>query len=188
MSATLPKGPARLDQIGRRILNSLADHVAVDTAAVARELGASEEVVRVRLQAMRDGGLVQGFRVQVDARQLGQSFEFLVTGVPSEHTDRGALERLCSDPQVTRAFGLASTHSVAFTVVGGDLAATRAHALALAARAGLRQAQAALVVTTFEDRAGGLPPALMAMAPAAQVAPGPAQVSISDTSALEVEA
>lgn len=166
MDAAAPaKKPARLDLIGRRILRSLADHVEVDTAAMARRLGASEEVVRVRLQAMRESGIVQGFRLRLDTRQLGQSFEFLVTGVPSERTDRDALAGLCSDPQVTRVLGLASTHSVAFTVIGDDLAATRSHGLALATRAGLRQPHAALVVTTFEDRSGGLPPAMLVSAP-----------------------
>ena len=189
MAATTPaKTPARLDQIGRRILRSLADHVAVDTAAIARELGASEEVVRARLQAMREGGLVQGFRLRVDARQLGQSYEFLVTGVPSGRTDRGALSGLCADPQVTRAFGLASTHSVAFTVVGDDLAATRAHGLALAARAGLGQAQAALVVATFEDRAGGLPPAMLGAAVSLSEAGSPAPAAAAVEAAIPVEA
>lgn len=157
---TPPKTPARLDLVGKRILRGLAEHVVVDTAALARDLGASEPAVRDRLRAMQEAGLVQGFQVRVDARQLGESFEYLVTGVPTERTDRAALARLCADPQVTRVLGLASSHSIAFTVVGRDLATTRAHGLSLAEKAGLRQPQAAMVLTTFEDRAGALPPAV----------------------------
>jgi DNA-binding Lrp family transcriptional regulator len=175
MSPSVHKTPARLDQIGKRVLRSLAAHVEVDVAAVALELGASEQVVRDRLRSMRESGLVQGFTVRVDARRLGESFEFLVTGAPSERTDRAALSRLCSDPQVTRAFGLASAHSVAFTVVGRDLAETRAHGMALAAKAGLRQPQAAMVVATFEDRASGLASALAG--PEAVEAPAVAPVA-----------
>lgn len=185
-----PKSPARLDLIGKRVLRALADHVDVDAAAVARSVGASEEVVRARLRTMREAGLVQGFRLRVDARQLGPSFEFLVTGAPSERTDRGALDALCADPQVTRAFGLASAHSVAFTVVGRDLAATRAHGLALAGRAGLRQPQAAMVVATFRDEAGGPAPVLLgdAPVPVAQAAPAapPVAPAVPAVSLLEL--
>ncbi|MEK6974827.1 MAG: Lrp/AsnC family transcriptional regulator [Candidatus Thermoplasmatota archaeon] len=151
----------RIDQVSKRILRSLPDHVAVDSATLAKELDIAEDVVRARLRTMREHGLVQGFRLRVDARQLGQSFEFLVTGTPGDRTDRDALDRLCTDPQVTRAFGLASAHSVAFTVVGRDLATTRAHALDLAGRVGLGQVQAILVIATFTDRAGGFVPALL---------------------------
>lgn len=155
-----PNSP-RIDQLGKRILRSLPEHAEVDCAAVAKDLDVAEAVVRARLRTMRDSGLLQGFRLRVDARQVGQSFEFLVTGTPGDRTDRAALDGLCMDPQVTRAFGLASAHSVAFTVVGRDLATTRAHALELAERAGLRQAQAILVISTFTDRAGGFVPALL---------------------------
>lgn len=170
MTHTPPKTPARLDLVGKRILCSLAEHVVVDTAALARGLGASEPAVRERLHAMREAGLLQGFQVRLDARQLGETFEFLVTGAPTERTDRGALQRLCADPQVTRVLGLASSHSIAFTVVGRELAATRAHGLDLAAKAGLRQPQAAMVLTTFEDRAGSVPPSLGIAAPAREPA------------------
>lgn len=158
MTQTLiPKSPARLDLVGKRILRSLAEHLVVDTASLARGLGASEPAVRDRLQAMREAGLVQGFQVRVDSRRLGESFEFLVTGAPTQRTDRAALARLCADAQVTRAFSLASSHSIAYTVVGSDMAQARAHGLALAEQAGLRQPQAALVLTTFEDRTGTVP-------------------------------
>jgi DNA-binding Lrp family transcriptional regulator len=175
------KSPARLDQIGKRVLRSLSGHVEVDVAAVARELGATEQVVRERLRSMKESGLVQGFTVRIDARQMGETFEFLVTGAPTERTDKAALARLCADPQVTRAFGLASAHSVAFTVVGNDLAATRSHGMALAAQAGLRTPQAAMVVATFQDRASGLAsvlsgPDAVPATPAA--APAPAVVAV----------
>lgn len=182
-SISVHKSPARLDQIGKRVLRSLSSHVEVDVAAVARDLGATEQVVRERLRSMKESGLVQGFTVRVDARQMGESFEFLVTGAPTERTDKAALAKLCADPQVTRAFGLASAHSVAFTVVGNDLAATRAHGMALAAQVGLRQPQAAMVVATFQDRASGLAsvlagsepaPAAPSMAPAVVAVPASA--------------
>jgi DNA-binding Lrp family transcriptional regulator len=172
-SPSVHKSPARLDQIGKRVLRSLADHVEVDVAAVARDLGAAEQVVRERLRSMRESGLVQGFTVRLDSRQLGECFEFLVTGAPTERTDKAALARLCADPQVTRAFGLASAHSVAFTVVGRDLAEARAHGMALAAQAGLRQPQAAMVIATFHDRANGVAPAFADAAPAAPVVAAP---------------
>jgi DNA-binding Lrp family transcriptional regulator len=186
-SPSVHKTPVRLDQIGKRVLRSLAGHVEVDVPAVARELGAAEQVVRERLRSMRESGLVQGFTVRLDARQMGECFEFLVTGAPTERTDRAALARLCADPQVTRAFGLASAHSVAFTVVGRDLVGTRAHGMALAAQAGLRQPQAAMVVTTFHDRANGIAQALagepveaavMAPLPAAAAAPAAPPVAM----------
>lgn len=185
---THPKTPARLDLVGKRILRNLAEHVVVDTAALARDLGASEPAVRDRLRAMQEAGLVQGFQVRVDARQLGESFEFLVTGAPTERTDRAALTRLCADPQVTRVLGLASNHSIAFTVVGRELATTRSHGLALAEQAGLRQSQAAMVLTTFEDRAGALPGGMGLAEPERAVTLDPAVTLGSDATLATVEA
>lgn len=152
--------------MGKRVLGRLAENLCVDTAALARELGASESVVRARVDELLGAGVVQGFALRLDAKRLGQSFEFLVTGAPTERTDRAALARLCDNGFVTRVFGLASAHSVAFTVRGDDQGATRARGLELAQAAGLARAQAVLIVTTFQDRAASLVPPGVATASA----------------------
>lgn len=142
-----------MDQLAKRILRRLSSHVLVDAGAVAKEVGATEEVVRQRVAAMREGGLLQGFEVRLDATRLGRQYEFLVSGAPTPGTDGQAIARLCTNGDVTRVFSLASAHSVAFTIVGKDAAATQRRAMALAEQAGLRQAQAVLVINTFQDRA-----------------------------------
>jgi len=152
-----PTAHVPVDQISKRILRFLASNVALDVVAIARQVGANEEVVRHRLGTLQDGGVLQGLSVRIDSSRLGHSYEFLVSGAAGATTDRQAIDRLCATGDVTRVFGLASSRSLAFTVVGNDAAATQERALALARDAGLVQPQAVLIVTTFQDRAGAVP-------------------------------
>ncbi|HJQ93028.1 MAG TPA: Lrp/AsnC family transcriptional regulator [Candidatus Thermoplasmatota archaeon] len=149
-----PASRVPMDQLSKRILRCLATNVAPDVGAIAKDVGANEDVVRHRLGTLQDCGVLRGFNVRLDHNLLGQSYEFLVSGVASQGTDKQAIGRLCSATEVTRVFGLASSRSVAFTVVGADPAATQARAMALAQEAGLVQPQAVLIVNTFHDGAG----------------------------------
>jgi DNA-binding Lrp family transcriptional regulator len=151
-----PPARAPLDQIAKRILASVATNF-LDASAIARHIGASEEVVRHRLAAMQETGVLRGLQPRVDPAALGEGFEYLVSGVPTAQTDRQAIDRLCGAAGVTRVFGMASRHSVAFTVRGGDSAGTQGRALELAKGAGLVQAQAVLIVNTFHDGATAWP-------------------------------
>lgn len=152
--ALRPPVRAPVDQVGKRILSHIAHRFTPDAAAIARDIGAREEVVRDRLQAMRASGLLRGVDLRMDPAALGPSYEYLVSGVPSGDTDRAAIERLCHAPGVTRVFGLASSHSVAFTIRGPDAAAAQARGMELARSAGLAQVQAVMVVNTFHDKTG----------------------------------
>lgn len=187
-----PSKRVPMDQMGKRILRGLSSHVLVDVGAVAKEVGATEEVVRARLAAMREGGLLQGFEVRLDAARLERQYEFLVSGAPTPGTDGQALARLCASGDVTRVFSLASAHSVAFTLVGKDATATRRRAMELAEQAGLRQAQAVLVINTFQDRAAaavadslGIGPHAAHLGEAGALAAPPAQpfVAVAGTAA-----
>ncbi|MCA1812041.1 MAG: Lrp/AsnC family transcriptional regulator [Halobacteriales archaeon] len=155
---------APLDQIAKRILSSVATNF-LDAAAIARHIGASEEVVRHRLASLQEAGVLRGLHPRVDPAALGESYEVLVSGVPTAQTDRQAIDRLCGAAGVTRVFGMAARHSVAFTVRGSDPAAAQGRALELARGAGLVQAQATLIVNTFHD-GGTAWPTLPALPPA----------------------
>ncbi|HUR63812.1 MAG TPA: Lrp/AsnC family transcriptional regulator [Candidatus Thermoplasmatota archaeon] len=150
-AATPPSPRAPLDQVAKRILASIATPAALDVAAIAKRAGASEEVVRHRLAAMQEAGVLRGLHARVDPALLGETYEYLVSGVASAATDRPAIERLCSAPGVTRVFGMAARHSVAFTVRGAS-AQAQDHGLGLARAAGLLQPQAVLIVNTFHDQ------------------------------------
>ena len=147
-----PRAP--VDQVGKRILAHIAQSFAPDTSAIARDIGAREEVVRDRIAAMRASGLLRGIDLRVDPDVLGTRYEYLVSGVPTGTTDREAIARLCTQNGVTRVFGLASSHSVAFTLRGADAAQTQARGLELARAAGLLHTQAVMIVSTFHDRTG----------------------------------
>jgi DNA-binding Lrp family transcriptional regulator len=149
-----PASRVPLDQVAKRILASLATPAALDPAAIARSIGASESVVRQRLTAMQEAGVLRGLNPRIDPAALGEAYEYLVSGVPTAETDRPAIDRLCAAPGVTRVFGMASRHSVAFTVRGQASAQTQDRALGLARAAGLVQAQAVLIVNTFHDQNG----------------------------------
>lgn len=148
------KARARVDQVGKRILTHIARTFSPDTSAIARDIGAREEVVRARIAAMQESGLLRGVDLRVDPDILGQRYEYLVSGVPTGTTDREAIQRLCAAAGVTRVFGLASSHGVAFTVRGQDAKETEARGIALANSAGLSHTQAVLIVNTFHDRTG----------------------------------
>jgi DNA-binding Lrp family transcriptional regulator len=145
---------APVDQVGKRILAHIAQSFTPDASAIARDIGAREEVVRDRIAAMRESGLLRGIDLRVDPDVLGQRFEYLVSGVPTGTTDRAAISRLCTTPGVTRVFGLASSHSVAFTIRGNDPAQVQQRGLELARVAGLLHTQAVMIVSTFHDRTG----------------------------------
>jgi DNA-binding Lrp family transcriptional regulator len=129
-------------------------NVSLDASAIARHIGASEEVVRHRIAAMQQAGVLRGINPRIDPAALGHRYEYLVSGVPTAQTNRQAIESLCSASDVTRVFGMASHHSVAFTVLGGEMAKTQDRALELARAAGLVQAQAVMIVNTFHDQSG----------------------------------
>lgn len=152
-----PPSPQRapLDRIAKRILASISTNV-VDACAIGKLIGASEEVVRHRLAAMQEAGVLRGLHPRVDPALLGEAYECLVSGVPTDQTSRHAIDHLCSSAGVTRVFGMAAQHSLAFTVRGSDLATTQDRGLALARAAGLMQAQAVPIVNTFHDH-GGMP-------------------------------
>jgi|SRR5688572_10206230 len=140
------------DQVSRRILHHLASRADVDAQAVAQAVGVSEEVARSRLAAMAKAGLLGGVEVRLPADLAARTSEHLVSGIPGGATDRRAIERLCGAPGVTRVFGLAAPHSIAFTLQSGDAAEGRERALALAREAGLSQPTAVLVLSTLQDR------------------------------------
>ena len=149
--------PAPIDRVAKRILGHIAANLEFEPAAIARSIGASEEVVRDRLQAMRSQGVLRGVDLRVAPQVAGTQFEYLVSGVPTPETDRRAIDRLCGEGGVTRVFAMASSHSVAFTVRGRDPSATQARAVELARGAGLQQVQAVLIVNTFRDQTGYVP-------------------------------
>ncbi|HET6399265.1 MAG TPA: Lrp/AsnC family transcriptional regulator [Candidatus Thermoplasmatota archaeon] len=156
METATPAGRPKLDQVSRRILAHLAAAVPLDAAAIGQAIGASEQVVAERLRRLVDGGVVAGPGIRVNPAALGEQYEVLVSGAPTAATDRDVISRLCRTPGVTRVFGLASSHALAFTVAGPDPAAAQAQAQELARSAGLADARSALIVSTFRD-APGLP-------------------------------
>ncbi|HEX2065756.1 MAG TPA: Lrp/AsnC family transcriptional regulator [Candidatus Thermoplasmatota archaeon] len=157
-TAPSSRSPAPLDQVSKRILGALTTPGALDAAAIASRVGASEAVVRQRLAALQEAGVLRGLAPRIDPAALGQAYEVLVSGVPTTGTDRPAIERLCAAAGVTRVFGMASRHSVAFTVRGDAPAQAQDRGLDLARAAGLVQAQAVLIVNTFHDQGAALWP------------------------------
>ncbi|MHB8633655.1 MAG: Lrp/AsnC family transcriptional regulator [Thermoplasmatota archaeon] len=150
--AKAPRVP--MDRVARQILSHLSRHPDFDATRIAQTIGAKEEVVRQRLGAMVQGGVLRGVHLDLNPDAIGMAYEFLLMGMPTSNTDRGAIDRLCGATGVTRVFGVASSHSVVFTVRGTDAAETQVRGLQLANEAGLAQARAIMIVNTFRDRPG----------------------------------
>ncbi len=146
-----------VDMISRRLLALLADGGALDIEALARQVGASPEVVAHRLQALRDNGVLMGMSARVDPSKLGRPLEVFALASSTTRTTSQHLEALAADPSVTRVFTLASRNSVAFTVGGEDAESIRIRIDQLAAAAGLADVEHSLIVRTWlDDAAHGL--------------------------------
>lgn len=139
------------DLVTRKVLEALVQDPRADPVTLAGAVGATPEVVATRIQRLKDQGILQGYRIDLDAEKLGFAYEVLVTAVPSSATDRAALERLRDGPGVTRLFTLAAGRSVAFTLCGLGLASVQEEASALAREAGLRDVEVTLILDTLHD-------------------------------------
>ncbi len=140
-----------LDGISKQVLDALVADPRADGDVLAQRLGVQPDVVRSRIDRMRDSGVLRGFSVRLDSEALGVPHEMMVTAAPTDQTTRERLEALCAEPGVTRVWTLASRNSIAFTLRGADADRLQRRAADLAGTAGLADVTTTLVVDTLHD-------------------------------------
>jgi Lrp/AsnC family leucine-responsive transcriptional regulator len=66
-----PSGKSLLDETNRRILDVLTENPRTSTSELARAVGMSAPAVRERVTRLEDGGVIRGYRLDVDPAALG---------------------------------------------------------------------------------------------------------------------
>jgi DNA-binding Lrp family transcriptional regulator len=84
---------AHLDDLAVRVLNRLQEHIPLvprPYAAVAAELGASEEEVLDRTRAMKETGIIRQLSAIFDTRALGYQSSLVASRYPLDRLEAGA--------------------------------------------------------------------------------------------------
>ena len=61
----------QLDNLDRGILNALLQNARTAYAELAKQFNVSPGTIHVRVEKMRQAGIILGTRVEIDPRQLG---------------------------------------------------------------------------------------------------------------------
>lgn len=61
----------RIDNLDKSILSALMDNARTSYAELAKRFGVSAGTIHVRVEKMKEAGIIEGTRVQVSAKRLG---------------------------------------------------------------------------------------------------------------------
>ena len=61
----------RIDNLDQAILTALMDNARLPYAELAKQLAVSPGTIHVRVEKMKQAGIIEGTRVQVNAKKLG---------------------------------------------------------------------------------------------------------------------
>ncbi|MEM8547272.1 MAG: Lrp/AsnC family transcriptional regulator [Pseudomonadota bacterium] len=97
-----------IDETDQSILALLLDNAATSKAEIARQVGLAPSVVSERVRRLEAQGVIRGYEVRLDAKQLGKpllAFVFVTDVKPSRGFDTAAA--------LTRVRGLEELHKIA---------------------------------------------------------------------------
>jgi DNA-binding Lrp family transcriptional regulator len=78
MGANRPVGPNDLDATDRAILTALAGDARISNARLAERVGVAPSTCLVRVRALRERGVIQGFHAELDLAALGRPLQAMV--------------------------------------------------------------------------------------------------------------
>lgn len=121
---TTPKAESRkpktpLDDLDRAILNEIQSHfplVARPFAEMGKKVGASEEEVLARVQAMHDAGIIRRIGANFTSRKLGYTSTLCAARVPPEKLEHFA-SVVNRYPGVTHNYLRKHRYNVWFTLI-----------------------------------------------------------------------
>jgi len=108
-----------LDDLDKAILNEIQSHfplVSRPYAEVAGRVGASEDEVLIRVQAMYDAGVIRRIGANFTSRKLGYTSTLCAAGVPPEQLER-FVETVNRYPGVTHNYLRRHRYNVWFTLI-----------------------------------------------------------------------
>ena len=104
------KNPPPLDGTDLAILTVLADEGRLTNAAIANRVGIAESTCANRIRTLRDNGVIEGFRAELNLAALGRPIEAIVKVRLSSHNRDNVMsfhESLRTMPGVLTAFHVA---------------------------------------------------------------------------------
>lgn len=113
----------RPDDIDERILAVLSRDARASFGAIGNQVGLSAPAVKRRVDRLRSTGVIQGFTVRVDAKQLGQAVEAFVELFCEGKVSPDRLRVMVAGvPQVQSAYTVAGDADALLHVVATDMA------------------------------------------------------------------
>jgi DNA-binding Lrp family transcriptional regulator len=109
-SAAPAKNPPPLDDTDLEILTVLVDEGRLTNAAIAHRVGIAESTCANRIRALRDQGVIEGFRAHLNLAALGRPIEAIVKVRLSSHNRDNVMsfhDSLARMPGVLAAFHVA---------------------------------------------------------------------------------
>lgn len=115
-----------IDEIDRKILQSLERDGRISNAALAQHVGLSQSACLRRVQSLEEAGVIKGYRAVLDRSKLDGGLKVIVTVGLARHrkTDQQAFERaMLAAPQVRECHNVSGAVEYLLHVEVRDLAA-----------------------------------------------------------------
>lgn len=107
-----------IDNLDRMILRALMANARRSYAEIAKENGVSPATVHVRVEKMRQAGVITGAQLQVNAKRLGYDVTCFIGIILQQAGDYPkALAKLEALPEVTEAFYTTGQYSIFIKVM-----------------------------------------------------------------------
>ncbi|RUO26314.1 transcriptional regulator AsnC [Aliidiomarina minuta] len=107
-----------IDNLDKMILRALMTNARRSYAEIAKENGVSPATVHVRVEKMKQSGVITGAQLQVDAKRLGYDVTCFIGIILQQAGDYPkALAKLEALPEVTEAFYTTGQYSIFIKVM-----------------------------------------------------------------------
>lgn len=146
--------PLSLDAVDWRILGELQADGGLTNVELARRVGLTPPPCLRRVQALRDAGLLRGYRAILDYEKLGFSavcFAFVQLASQAKTDLGGFREQVLHWPQVRECWALSGDIDYVMKCVTSDLASLQAFINDLTSAPNVRNVRTALTLLRVKD-------------------------------------
>ena len=105
----------QIDNLDRGILDALMENARTAYAELAKQFGVSPGTIHVRVEKMKQAGIITGARIDVSPKQLGYDFIGIILKSAKDYPS--ALARLESLDEVTEAYYTTGHYSIFIKVM-----------------------------------------------------------------------
>jgi Lrp/AsnC family leucine-responsive transcriptional regulator len=97
-----------IDEIDRQILTIIQENARTPNAEIARQVGMAPSAILDRLRKLEERGLIQGYTVQLNARELGFGLlAFVFVRTDDRASKISTAEKLAKIPEVQEVYQVA---------------------------------------------------------------------------------